>query len=74
MSSPSNYGPLVDLVNRNTATIREAYNEQKAKAEELEKMIVAQNAKVATLTAQVAALQKQVILAAVNRGSGATVV
>ncbi len=74
MSNPNNYGPLVDLVNRNTAVIREAYNQQKAKAEELEKMIVAQNAKVATLTAQVTALQKQVVMAAVNRGSEATVV
>jgi hypothetical protein len=73
MSNPNNYGHLTDLVNSNTEKIRAAYNQQRDRCDELEKMVVAQNAKVATLTAQVAGLQKQVVLSSLDgRGSGAT--
>lgn len=74
MSNPNNYGPLMDLVNSNTEKIRAAYNQQRKLYEQTQAMVVAQNAKITSLAAQLAALQQKVVMASVNVGSGATVV
>lgn len=58
---------------RNISAIAEEMRSQRAQIQELRGIVDSQNSKLASMSELVANLQKQVIMASVNIGSGPTV-